>query len=301
MDPLWDPYGLPTDPVDRRPACHPFESPSNLLRIPFESPSSPLRVPVFVEPSSSSSSSSPPCTSTSTFTATSTITPTATTTITTTSTSTTSTSTSSSITTTSSNPSSSNTTRLRALSRLLLAQEIEHTATADVSLNDEEEDAMAATCPTDGQLQMAHDVRARAAAAEQLVRAGDEGCGLDIRPRKGTMLLFFSRLDDGRVDELSWHGGAAVFDTDGSIPYTTQAGLYHPLSKWTVQKFSEVPECVRADPHRMAAFIRQCRHHVLSQCSPQIPSIEDFPMDPSGPPLDSPLDSPLDPLKGKSD
>ena len=51
--------------------------------------------------------------------------------------------------------------------------------------------------------------------------------GLAVAPRRGLMVLFYSRTRRGELDANAWHGGCVV----------------HPDSpgKWTAQKFFEVP------------------------------------------------------------
>ena len=53
------------------------------------------------------------------------------------------------------------------------------------------------------------------------------GGGIAVSPRRGRLVLFFSRRDDGEVDGMSWHGGADC---------TAEQ------EKWTLQLFKEVPE-----------------------------------------------------------
>merc|ERR1712232_878405 len=51
--------------------------------------------------------------------------------------------------------------------------------------------------------------------------------GLQVHPREGRLLLFFTRDADGQVDPYSWHGASAV-GANGA-------------PKFTAQVFKEVP------------------------------------------------------------
>ena len=53
----------------------------------------------------------------------------------------------------------------------------------------------------------------------------EAGWQREVKPRRGRLVVFFTRADDGEEDQLSWHGGASVADAE----------------KWTVQIFKEVP------------------------------------------------------------
>lgn len=52
--------------------------------------------------------------------------------------------------------------------------------------------------------------------------AGRRPPGILVRPRMGRLLLFFTRMEDGRIDPHSFHGGRAV-RPNGSMKITAQA------------------------------------------------------------------------------
>ena len=80
--------------------------------------------------------------------------------------------------------------------------------------------------------------RAATAAREDEAAAAQDGGGIAVRPRRGRVVFFFSRLNDGSVDPMSWHGGADCLSGDG---------------KWTLQLFKELPEGCAED------YVRQRR------------------------------------------
>lgn len=73
--------------------------------------------------------------------------------------------------------------------------------------------------------------------AKVLVDAVDKQGGLSVYPEAGKLLLFFTFGEDGEVDPLSWHGGAAVRAGASSGP--ARGG------KWILQVFKEVPKHFR--------------------------------------------------------
>jgi len=88
----------------------------------------------------------------------------------------------------------------------------------------------------------------RRADAEALVAAGSACRGVSIPAEEGSVALFWTRRCDGSIDPHSWHGGEAV--AGGG-------------SKWTLQKFKEVPLEARASPGALGAFVERTRRNIM--------------------------------------
>jgi len=73
------------------------------------------------------------------------------------------------------------------------------------------------------------------------------GHGISVVPEEGTVVLFWTRRDDGEIDPYSWHGGERV--TAGA--------------KWTMQKFKEVPKSARS-PTELPVFVRASRRGMMT-------------------------------------
>lgn len=84
--------------------------------------------------------------------------------------------------------------------------------------------------------------------AEALVAAGGACRGVSVLAEEGSVVLFWTRRCDGSIDPFSWHGGEAV-------------GLGE--SKWTLQKFKEVPLDARASPAALAEFVARTRRNLM--------------------------------------
>jgi len=84
--------------------------------------------------------------------------------------------------------------------------------------------------------------------AEALVAAASSGSGVSVPAELGTVVLFWTRRCDGSIDPHSWHGGESV-------------GL--GSTKWTLQKFKEVPVAVRSQPKDLAGFVADTRRKIM--------------------------------------
>mmetsp|Transcript_14245 Transcript_14245/g.26473 ORF Transcript_14245/g.26473 Transcript_14245/m.26473 type:complete len:393 (-) Transcript_14245:49-1227(-) len=93
--------------------------------------------------------------------------------------------------------------------------------------------------------------------AKVLVDAVDNRHGLSVYPEVGKLLLFFTFGEDGEVDPLSWHGGAAVGAGASSGP--ARGG------KWILQVFKEVPGQFREAKAR-------ARYTIDHRCVPEFVS-----------------------------
>lgn len=83
--------------------------------------------------------------------------------------------------------------------------------------------------------------------AETLVAAAEAGAGVAVAPEEGSVVLFWTRGVDGSIDPHSWHGGEAVGEG---------------ASKWTLQKFKEIPVAARANAQELAAFVASTRRNI---------------------------------------
>lgn len=85
------------------------------------------------------------------------------------------------------------------------------------------------------------------ALAKELLSASDEGCGFSAYPEQGKLIMFFTTDDDGKVDPMSWHGGARV----------CAAGDFG--GKWMLQIFKTLPPDIRSREDLIKRFSARCR------------------------------------------
>ena len=96
--------------------------------------------------------------------------------------------------------------------------------------------------------------------ADVLRHAAERGQGLSVFPEMGKLVIFFTRGDDGLVDPLSFHGGAAV-GTGGACACGAGEGPCVCAGKWMLQVCKEVPAAMRSAAGT-AAFVSARRGHV---------------------------------------
>jgi len=80
-----------------------------------------------------------------------------------------------------------------------------------------------------------------------LVAASEARRGVSVQPELGSVVLFWTRRDDGSIDPCSWHGGEEVGDL---------------CAKWTLQKFKEVPVVARKNEEALASFVATTRRQI---------------------------------------
>jgi len=83
--------------------------------------------------------------------------------------------------------------------------------------------------------------------ANELLDAAEKRYGFSAHPEQGKLLIFFTTGDDGKVDPLSWHGGARV----------CSSGDFG--GKWMLQIFKTFPPNIRSDKDLLAGFSARCR------------------------------------------
>jgi hypothetical protein len=118
--------------------------------------------------------------------------------------------------------------------------------------------------------------------ADVLLRAAERGDGVSVYPEAGKLVIFFTRGDDGHVDPISFHGGAAVGVKDSSLKGANsksegiqgQAGqsATRPCGggdggdgKWMIQVCKEVPYRMRGAA-AMASFVKARRDFAKQHC-----------------------------------
>ena len=81
----------------------------------------------------------------------------------------------------------------------------------------------------------------------------DQGRGrLRFQPSRGAMVLFWSLADTGKIDPLTYHGGARVLPCDHRD--------FWDQGKWTLQCFKQLPPVVvRGGDHDRARFVTASR------------------------------------------
>ena len=78
--------------------------------------------------------------------------------------------------------------------------------------------------------------------ANELLDAAEKRYGFSAYPEQGKLLIFFTTGDDGKVDPLSWHGGARV----------CSSGDFG--GKWMLQIFKTFPPNILSDKDLLPDF-----------------------------------------------
>lgn len=84
--------------------------------------------------------------------------------------------------------------------------------------------------------------------AQAIVRAAEAGAGTSVRPERGSLLVFWTRGDDGAVCPYSWHGARRV---EGVAHGGSAASSETPPPKVLLRKFKELP--IRLWPREQSA------------------------------------------------
>ena len=89
------------------------------------------------------------------------------------------------------------------------------------------------------------------AAAAGLIAEADNN--KSFQPTRGSLVLFWSLTDDGRLDAASYHGGARVVHDEA------QRDFWH-TGKWTLQCFKQLPPHLQGEGEDKNRFLRASRH-----------------------------------------